>query len=100
VDRAVAEAYAARARGEANERNRAHDLDGARGVLRRTARKVREYAGQDPELLQLAGALDAEGEDHSGRVFDALELKRNAFAAYAVQSARTADGRARRAPKP
>ncbi len=100
VDRAVAEAYAARGRDEANERNRAHDPDGARQVLCRTARKIRVYAGQDPELLQLAATLEAEGEDHFGRVFDALELKRNAFAAYAVQSARSSDGRARRAPKP
>ena len=100
VDRFVAGAYAGRARGEAAERNRAHDFDGARRVLRGTARKIREYAGDDPELLGLASSLERESEDFSGRVFDAMELKRHAFASYAASSDRALDGRAKRGPRP
>jgi Ca-activated chloride channel family protein len=100
VDRAVAQAYAARARGEATQHNRAHDLEAARRVLRRTARKIRQYAGDDAELLTLANTLEQEAEEFSGRVFEELELKRHAFASYVAASARAPDGRAKRAPRP
>ena len=99
VDRAVAHAYAARARGEATQHNRARDLEAARRVLRRTARKIRQYAGDDAELLALADRLDEEGEEFSGRVFEELELKRHAFASYAAANTREPDGRAKRAPR-
>jgi hypothetical protein len=33
------------------------DLDGP-AVLQRTSRRIREYAGTDPELMELADALE------------------------------------------
>ena len=50
VDRLIAGVYAARARQVAVRRNRDGDYDGAREALRATARKIRGYAGEDPEL--------------------------------------------------
>ncbi len=99
VDRAVAQAYAARARAEATERNREHDFEGARRVLRRTAARIREYAGDDPELLRIAAELEAECERYAERPMTAMELKQAHFAAYSALSARAADGRAKRAPR-
>ncbi len=96
VDRAVAEAYSARARDEATERNRHGDLDGARRVLRQTASRVGDYAGDDAELRALVGELLRESERFSERQFSPVMLKAEQFAAYAGQAARTPDGRARR----
>jgi hypothetical protein len=69
-------------------------------VLVCTAARIRKYAGNDAELLALASALERESEEYSERVFDAVELKRAHFAGYAAQSARSPEGRARRAPRP
>ena len=44
VDRAVARQFAARARQEAVQRNRAGDFDEARQVLDATAKRIRKYA--------------------------------------------------------
>ncbi|MEA2630199.1 MAG: Ca-activated chloride channel [Chloroflexota bacterium] len=60
VDRAVARRFAARARQEAVRRNRAGDYAGATQVLDATARRIREYAGQDLSLRDLVEELGRE----------------------------------------
>src|SRR5690606_17816054 len=50
VDRAVAQVYAARSREQATELNREGRFREARDWLRRTARRIREYAQGDPVL--------------------------------------------------
>jgi Ca-activated chloride channel family protein len=60
VDRAVARLFAARARQEAVQRNRAGDYAGAKHILDATARRIRDYAGQDTILRDLVEELDRE----------------------------------------
>jgi Ca-activated chloride channel family protein len=97
VDRAVARIFAARARQEAVGRNRQGDYDGARHVVEATARRIRGYAGRDPELrailAELEGAIDE-------LVVPMMELNRKqmyANSSYAMRS-RMADGRAMKDP--
>jgi Ca-activated chloride channel family protein len=96
VDRLVARFYAARARAEAVDRNRDADLKGARRVLRATADRIRSYAGEDRELLDLARDLERESERYSAMVLSAPELKDAAYLNFAVARSRTIDGKARR----
>ncbi len=60
VDLAVARLFAARARQEAVRRNRVGDYSGAQHILDATARRIREYAGNDPDLRALSDALERE----------------------------------------
>ena len=66
VDRAVAQLCAARARAEATEANRHHHYDRAQQVLEATAARIREYAGDDRDLQQLASALSADVTPYGG----------------------------------
>lgn len=95
VRRAVARAYATRARREAAELNRADDLSGARRVLEATARRISGYAGADVELQQLVVQLCNEAREHTRR-FEARELKERHFLAYAERRNRDERGRSRR----
>jgi len=99
VDRVVARQYAGRARTDAGERNREGNLDGAREVLRATARRITEYANGDRELLLLVRELERQSEEYSARALSRQELKEGVFANYLVAMDRTVDGRARRARK-
>jgi Ca-activated chloride channel family protein len=100
VDVAVATLYAARARDEALERNREGDREGARKVLRATARRIRSYAATDRRLLAIAAQLEAEGEDYGYRALSAMELKQGVFADYVAYSSRAPSGKARRSRRP
>lgn len=60
VDRLVAGIYAARARREAVERNRAGEFEEAARLLSATRRRILSYAGDDEELLSIAASLKAE----------------------------------------
>ena len=60
VDRVVARLFAARARQEAVLRNRSHDYEGARQILRGTAQRIRGYAGEDAELRAIVVSLERE----------------------------------------
>ena len=60
VDRAVANQYAARARQEAVRLNRAGDFAAARWALEAVARRIRDYAGNDPILRGLARDLEGQ----------------------------------------
>ena len=57
VDRAVARLFAARARQEAVQLNRAGDYIGAQHLLEATARRIRGYAGRDHGLRELVDEL-------------------------------------------
>ncbi|MCL4821793.1 MAG: VWA domain-containing protein [Vicinamibacteria bacterium] len=65
VDRFVAQQYAAKARREALEANRAGRFAEARRLLEATARRIERYAGNDPELQALVQALRADATEHS-----------------------------------
>lgn len=88
VDRAVASRYAARAREAAAECNRRGDLVGAQEVLRRTASRIREYAGTDPEMRKLVSELRVLADRHAHR-FENDELKRERFEAYNIREAKS-----------
>lgn len=96
VDFAVATAYAGRARDEALNRNRDGDVPGARRVLLRTARRIRDYAGDDRRLLDLVRELERQAQTYGERRLSALELKQGVFAEYAVAYSRSPSGKARR----
>ncbi len=95
VNRAVAQAYAAKARREAAELNRAGAFSDARHLLEATARRISGYAGDDVELQQLAIQLANEARDHA-RHLAAAELKARHFRAYASRKHRDEAGRSRR----
>ena len=59
VDRAVARVFAARARQEAAALNRRGDYLGAQAALAAVAKRIRGYAGRDPEMRSLVGELES-----------------------------------------
>jgi Mg-chelatase subunit ChlD len=97
VDREVAKLYAARARAEATEANREGDLDRARRALEGTARRIREYAGNDRELQALVETL---GNDLPmfAMPMAPRQLKQAMYMAEVSSKGRTNDGKARRRP--
>jgi Ca-activated chloride channel family protein len=58
VDRAVAELFAARARQAAVSHNRSGQYAAARAALHAVARRIGDYAGDDPQLTGLLAQLD------------------------------------------
>lgn len=100
VDRVVAELYAARAREEAVELNRAGSYDRAREVLTRTAQRIRSYAGSDATLNRIADELLRSAEEVFARPMPAMMLKEEHFMAKMTLQRRMADGQAQRARKP
>lgn len=96
VDREVARVYAARARGEATEANRAGDYDRARRVLVGTARHIEEYAGDDHELRALATALRGEVQEYAEQAMSPMALKASFFVAESATRGRSFEGKARR----
>ena len=99
VDRAVAELYAARARAEALVHNRAGRYAEARHVLEATERRIRQYAGNDPELNRIADALREDQSLYEANM-TALAMKQQHYASYNVSHMREATGKARKGPKP
>ena len=95
VDRAVARLYAARARAEALELNRAGKYKEARAILEKTARRIDAYAGSDGELEAIAAELRGEGADYA-QVMSAKDQKLRYFASYSLSKDRMPDGKARR----
>jgi Ca-activated chloride channel homolog len=95
VDREVATLYAGRARAEATEANRRGDYRAAQRVLEATVRRIRQYAGHDPELNAIWRALLAEVE-RFGNEMSLMERKSSFFAAQMCMSSRAPDGKARR----
>lgn len=95
VDRAVAQIYAARARKEALELNRRGQFEEARAVLRRTAGRIREYAGEDRVLLDLVQGLVSE-EDRFAARMSAMEMKARWYNSSSLRRSRDSQGKARR----
>jgi Ca-activated chloride channel family protein len=97
VDRIVAATFAARARQRAVELNRRGEYQAASEALKATARKIRDYAGGDAELVAIVDGLLREAETF-GQFMAERNLKTfHAEAAYAMQS-RAVTGMARRRP--
>ena len=92
VDRAVARLFAARARQEAVQRNRMGDYAGAQRILDATARRIRSYAGHDPEMRALIDALTQEQVMFSTPREESF-LKTAHFASANLQRSRDASGR-------
>ena len=95
VDRTVAAIFAARARQRAVELNRRGDYVAASGELKATARKIRTYAGQDPELGVIIDGLLREAEMFGQVMFERDRKMRYTMSAHAMQS-RDVMGQARR----
>jgi Ca-activated chloride channel family protein len=95
VDRAVARIFAARARTAAVELNRRGDYAAASDALKATARKIRDYAGGDPELGSVVNGLLQEAEAFGQVMFEPQRKALFASNAYALRS-RDLQGRARR----
>ena len=95
VDRVIARVFVARARREAVRLNRAHDYDGARRTLEATARRIKGYAGHDPELREIVRDLLHEVETFRHVMPERSLKEAYALSAYVMQS-RGGDGKARR----
>lgn len=95
VDRIVAGLYAARVRQEAVALNRRGDYRAASRALIAVARRIRGYAGDDPELNDLVRRLEREAQEFS---VDMPELSRKTvfYASANVAMMRSPEGRARR----
>ncbi|RPJ66178.1 MAG: VWA domain-containing protein [Acidobacteria bacterium] len=97
VDRAVADLYAARARAEALEHNRAGRYGEARRVLEATERRIRQHGGSDAELNHIADLLRQDQSLYDEHM-TALAMKKQHFASYNVTHRRDAVGKARKGP--
>lgn len=95
VDRTVAAIFAARARQRAVELNRRGDYVAASGELKATARKIRGYAGHDPELRAIIDGLLQEAEMFGQVMFERERKMRYATSAYEMRS-RDVMGQAKR----
>ena len=95
VDRQVATLYAARARAEATEHNRAGYFERARSVLTATARRIRSYANGDPELERIANELLREVETFV-EPMPAMAMKAMFAVQETVMQMRSPDQKARR----
>ncbi len=95
VDRAVARLYAARARAEALELNRAGKYKRRARSSRRPPARIDAYAGSDGELEAIAAELRGEGADYA-QVMSAKDQKLRYFASYSLSKDRMPDGKARR----
>ena len=74
----------------------AGDLSRARRVIERTAQRIRGYAGDDAELLDIATSLEREIGRYADDRMDARMLKSEHFASAMVAESRSPDGKARR----
>lgn len=97
VDRAVARIFAARARQEAVGRNRNGDYDGARHLVEATARRIRGYAGRDPELRAILSELEGALQELAAPMMEMDRKVMYAASAYVMRS-RMADGTAMKDP--
>lgn len=98
VDRVIAGVFAARARQEAVRLNRAGDYRAARAVLEATARRIRSYAADDPELRRIADELAQAAETFEQAMPERSRKVAYAQSAYTLQS-RAMDGAAVRSKR-
>ena len=96
VNREVAAIFAARARAEATEANRAGDFLTARHVLERTAQHIASYANGDAELIQMVEAVRDAVPEYARASMSAERLKASFFSAESALKSREPAGHARR----
>jgi Ca-activated chloride channel family protein len=95
VDRAVASMFAAHARQEATALNRAGNYDGARTALAGVAKRIRTYAGRDPQMRTLVSELESRFAEVAAPMPEAAR-KEMYFRSYASAKTRDIDGKALR----
>ena len=83
VDRAVARVFAARARQEATALNRGGDYVRRAAALAGVAKRIRSYAGRDPEMRALVGELESRFAEVAAPMAEASR-KQMFFASYNV----------------
>ena len=98
VDRAVAQAFAARARQEAVQLNRQGNYAAAQQALAGTAKRVRSYASGDAELREIAATLQGEVAAYMTAMPE-MDRKSRHWAASNMARMRTADGQSVRRPE-
>ena len=97
VDREVATLYAAKATAEALELNRAGRFEESAAVLEKTANRIQEYAGNDPELRAIADSLRRRTREYQAPMM-AMRAKAEHYASTNVAAMRMPTGKARRRP--
>ncbi len=97
VDRAVAKLYAAQAAAEALELNRAERFDEATARLGATARRIKQYAGSDPELRAIIESLRERDVIYAQPMMAAMS-KSEHYASMNASKMRDSAGKARRRP--
>jgi Ca-activated chloride channel homolog len=100
VDREVATLQAARARAEATEYNRVGDYARAGRVVETAADRISVFAGDDPQLREVASALCCEAPCYAAAPMSARDLKSSVFAQESLQKGRSSNGKARRSREP
>ncbi len=90
VDRQVALAYAARARRRAAELGRVGAPEEGQAVLVKTAARIRDYAADRPELLELVATLKKEAAGFEE--LDDLDFKRLEYSTFRGLRSRGEDG--------
>jgi Ca-activated chloride channel homolog len=95
VDRAVARVFAARARQEATALNRGGDYRAARSAIAGVVKRIRTYAGRDPEMRALVSELESRVVEVAEPMRE-LDRKEMFFRSYAEAKTRMPDGKATR----
>ncbi|MGH2408201.1 MAG: vWA domain-containing protein [Candidatus Limnocylindrales bacterium] len=98
VDRAVAQIFAARARQQAVQLNRAGDYEGARLAMAATAKRIKGYAGNDVELKKFALDLSTEGQEMAAPMPEPSRKVMFASSSYVLRS-RSLSGEAVKSPR-
>jgi Ca-activated chloride channel family protein len=93
VDRAVARVFAARARQEASNLNRVGNYPAAQAALASVAKRIRSYAGRDPQMRALIDELERDSAWVAAPA-PAAALKEMHFKGYTAARMRQADGKA------
>jgi Ca-activated chloride channel family protein len=95
VDRAVARTFAARVRLEALELNRNGRFGDAAARLDAVAKRIRGYAGSDPDLLRIVAELESDRPTMAAPMAP-MAAKQAFFASAMVERSRSPQGRAQR----
>jgi Ca-activated chloride channel homolog len=95
VDRRVATMYAARAERTAATLNRERDYDGAQRELDRAAERIRQYAGNDPEICSILDSLESAKGQYSRKMEPMMQKKLYSRSSSMLKD-RTVHGSARR----
>ena len=98
VDRSVASIFAARARQEATNLNRAGNYVAAQHALASVAKRIQGYAGRDAIMRALIDELELDGASLAAPM-PAAALKEMHFRGYASAKMRNLDGTAFRRPR-